>query len=201
MTLPYYLPRALMVDAFGPNPLVTDLEARRPKLAKMAKDRGPAPTLFATGNLPPFTASGVDPDLLKGLPYNWRHAAASEPDRTVVLAWLEQCAMDRAAFTAGVDAKAHVGLLDYQARMEGWTHGLLEPDVSIEEATYPDAFKSPAMRRADAAQAQTEKDRVKADELRDELSTVASQWPRDERRMTEIVGELAALDPSTKRSR
>lgn len=134
----YTPPKAIQVDPYGPNPLVTDLSARNPALFKVASDRSPAPTLFATGDLPPFTASGVDPQLLQGLPYNWRHNAASETDPVKVLAMLEQSAQDPG--NTATEAMPAYGFLDYQVRIERWTSGLTTPDVTMDDAAYPDSF-------------------------------------------------------------
>lgn len=145
--LPYVLPKFLMVDVYGPNPLIADLSVRNQPLFELASERAPAPTLFATGDLPPFTASGVDPQLLGTLPYNWRHAAASESSPATVLAWLEEAAQDPAAFT-NADGKQHPGLEDYQARVQVWVAGLKTPDVTFEEAGYPVGWQTPRMRAA-----------------------------------------------------
>jgi hypothetical protein len=150
VSLPYLLPRTLTTDPYGPSPLVTDLSVTNPLMFKAASERGPAPTLFATGDLPPFTASGVDPQLLTGLPYNWRHAAASSSDPALVLAWLEQCAQDHDAYGRAGD-QPHPGLMDYRMRMESWVDRLVVPDLDPSEATYPDAWT--ANDRARAARA------------------------------------------------
>lgn len=151
--LPYLLPKIVLSDPFGPSPLVTDLSIRDPGLFALASERGPAPTCFATGDLPPFLASGVDPQVLTNLPYHWRHAAASEANPAVVLAWIEDAAQNRERF-AQADGKAHHGLMDYQARMEGWVAGLRTPATSLEDAEYPSGWQTPRMRAARDNQAQ-----------------------------------------------
>lgn len=150
MTLPYELPRKIMSDAYGPSPLVTDLSVRRPSLFEMASERADAPTLFATGDLPPFTASGMDPALLHRLPYHWRHAAASNPDGAEVLSWLEKAVQDPEVYGSADDGQPHPGLMDYRARMERWAGGLRAPDVTREDATYPDTYRTPRMQAAAA---------------------------------------------------
>jgi hypothetical protein len=47
------------------------------------------PTMWSTGDLPAFTASGIDPELLLELPWGVRHAAALESERGQVLSWLD----------------------------------------------------------------------------------------------------------------
>ena len=147
MTLPYGAPQVVLSDPYGPSPLVTDLSIRNRALFDLASERGPAPTLFATGDLPPFTTSGVDPSILEGLPYHWRHAAAYESDRSVVLDWLEQVAQDRDAF-GRAGGRQHPGLLEYQVRMERWVAGLSTPDLPFEDASYPTQWQTPRMTAA-----------------------------------------------------
>lgn len=66
------------VDAYGPNPVAEDLRQVAPNQYTAAIQRsGAPPTLFATGDLPLFTTSGMDPQLLMQLPYVARHAAAA----------------------------------------------------------------------------------------------------------------------------
>lgn len=71
--------------------------------------------MFESGDLPPFTASGVDPQVLMRLPWRFRHAAAMDRDPARVLA--EQ---------HGYDSTAELpctGLEDYIARFRGWLRG------------------------------------------------------------------------------
>lgn len=56
------------------------------------RSAAPTPTVFASGDLPPFTASGVDPQMLRGLPPLVRRAAAAEPDAARVLRVVEYVA-------------------------------------------------------------------------------------------------------------
>lgn len=56
-----------------------------------AVERQPAAPakVFSTGDLPPFTASGVDPQMLRDLPAVVRRAVAAEPDLGRVLRVIE----------------------------------------------------------------------------------------------------------------
>ena len=45
--------------------------------------------MFNTGDVPPFTACGVDPKLLRRVPYCLRHQAALENDPAKVLQMVE----------------------------------------------------------------------------------------------------------------
>lgn len=53
-------------------------------------------TVFASGDLPPFTASGVDPQMLRDLPPSVRRAVAAEPDAARVLRVVEYVARNSA---------------------------------------------------------------------------------------------------------
>ena len=85
----------------------------------------PAPTLFESGDLPPFTASGVDPRHLLDLPWTLRHTAAAAPAAGTVLDLLEQAAEGVEMFT-GL-APTH-GSDAYVARMHRW---LIGPPIDL----------------------------------------------------------------------
>jgi hypothetical protein len=59
---------------FARNPLAAE-RMTNPVYAQLAQ-RSPAPTLFANGDVPPFTSSGNDPKALLELPWQLRQAAA-----------------------------------------------------------------------------------------------------------------------------
>jgi len=108
----------VQIDPWSANPLLDDAEQAQPALAAVArKTNGPPPTLFESGDLPPFTASGVDPQHLMRLPFRTRHAAATEPSPAAVLRMVE---------THGPDPDAQApspGLDEYRNRMSGWLRG------------------------------------------------------------------------------
>lgn len=67
-------PRAQIdIDVRARNPLVDDYTQVAPR---MASRRSSAPTLFNSGDTPPFVASGNPPAALLDLPWQLRHAAA-----------------------------------------------------------------------------------------------------------------------------
>lgn len=72
------------------NPLVRAAYLTREALALQAAGRGPEPTLFAAGDLPDFTASGVDPKVLLRAPWNARQSLAAEPEAARVFAIIEK---------------------------------------------------------------------------------------------------------------
>lgn len=67
------------VDEFARNPLVDDYLQVAPH---MSSRRSSAPTLFNSGDLPPYTASGNPPAALMQLPWQLRHAAAKADQAT-----------------------------------------------------------------------------------------------------------------------
>lgn len=78
-----------MADAYAPNPIADEIRDRDPyRFEQVAAVKDP-PKLFAggTSDLPAFTASGIDPQLLLKLPVGIRHAAAANPDMVQVHRW------------------------------------------------------------------------------------------------------------------
>jgi hypothetical protein len=139
----------LRVDTYGPNPYVADLSGTHPGVFTAASQRQSAPTLFAGGDLPPFTASGLKPEVLVDLPFTMRHAAASERDTTKLLDWVERAVAEREQMKYGV--LDHPGLAAYRDRVNIWVNGLNPDELSPlqpGEAAYPQSFQSPRMRAA-----------------------------------------------------
>ncbi len=110
--------KTITLDPWSANPLLDDAEQAQPALAAVAHtSNGEPPTLFESGPLPPFTASGVDPQHLTRLPFRTRHAAATESSPAAVLRMVE---------THGPNPDAQApspGLDEYRNRMSGWLRG------------------------------------------------------------------------------
>ncbi len=71
---------AATAKRFPANPVAAELRARSPELAnRAARGDTPEPTLFSTGDLPPFCASGIDPQALLQVPWQARPAVAAAP--------------------------------------------------------------------------------------------------------------------------
>ncbi|KIC66309.1 hypothetical protein [Pseudarthrobacter phenanthrenivorans] len=121
------------------NPLL-DIEAQqRPVLVEVAKAEETPPTMWATGDLPPFTASGLDPQLLAMVPWQIRHAAALEPDRAKVLAMVE----DGAGLESLHTEEEHEGLRNYRERVNNWLSGKNRPkDQPLSEEENNDFYES-----------------------------------------------------------
>ncbi len=105
-----------MADAYGTNPLAEEIRERDPyRFAQVAAVKAP-PKMFANGtaDVPAFTASGIEPDLLLRLPGGIRHAAAANPDIVQVHTWFEDY--------AGIPEVEidHEGLRAAKLRIEDW---------------------------------------------------------------------------------
>jgi hypothetical protein len=65
---------------YAANPLVEQMRRTRPALVEAAMRENPnPPRLFESGDLPPFTVSGLDPQTLAGLPWPLRRPVAEAP--------------------------------------------------------------------------------------------------------------------------
>ncbi|NYG05720.1 hypothetical protein BJ986_000207 [Phycicoccus badiiscoriae] len=150
----------LEIDPWASNPLVDGFTAKNPTIVKAALAERPAPTLFTNWDLPPFTASGVDPQFLMWLPFGCRHYAASEPRPAAVLQLIEESGRDP---DASVDSD---GLNDYLRRVVDWITGRgVDPELQASQAahaTYDQIFGE--AEAADAAR-RFEQNKAQADLL------------------------------------
>lgn len=111
--------RRVRLDPYGLNPLAVEAWQLFPGLARLATTlAGPAPKMFTGGeaDLPAFTASGIDPEmLLRRAPYRARHHLAAVRTIDAVLAGFRARYADDP--TAYVD---HEGLQEATARVRAW---------------------------------------------------------------------------------
>lgn len=107
--------RSVTLDPYGPNPIEEDMKGS-PAYAPAKASGVPVPKMFQGGNadLPVFTASGIDPQLLMKLPYRMRHAVAAEPVAATVHGMFERHANDPDALFP------HEGLDEAVRRMRNW---------------------------------------------------------------------------------
>jgi len=137
MMLSPWTQRTVDTDPFGPNPPLEALKVEQPGVAEAALRGGPAPTLFVGGDLPAFTASGLDPAVLNNFPWQMRHAAAAEANPATVYSWLQEFTKD------GMHDISHPGLHSFMSRITDWatTSGTkkVTPPEEI-EATYAALF-------------------------------------------------------------
>jgi pyruvate/2-oxoglutarate dehydrogenase complex dihydrolipoamide acyltransferase (E2) component len=122
--------------ASGPmsaNPLVAKAHAERPGQAVKAAAKAPAPTMFASGDLPAFTASGIDPQVLTQVPWNARHTLAQASTATDAYKIVEDfVGMDPVAAEIHASAAGYQGddARYYQARVGAWvTDGMSDGEI------------------------------------------------------------------------
>jgi len=106
--------------AWGRNPLVAGARDRNPRAAMAASEKRPAPTLFAAGDLPPFTASGIDPKVLLQVPWQARHPVAAAPTTASAYQLVQDYSGPDAEMAAAVDHSGHPANVDYEARVHSW---------------------------------------------------------------------------------
>lgn len=109
----------VVVDPWAKNPLVDGYKALNPATYAAALLDGPPPTLFESGDLPPFTTSGVDVMYLGWLPFGVRHHAATASSRGEVLQLIEDFGKDP---NGSVQSD---GLTAYLRRVSDWLTGRL----------------------------------------------------------------------------
>jgi hypothetical protein len=131
----YGMPPAMQPPAgadpslYSANPILDELRRDRPGLVAIAMREDPnPPKLFEDADLPPFTASGIDPSVLAGLPWPLRRPVAAAATRVDAYRLIDKYAgapdMARADLaTAGENA-------DYVGAMSLWLRGSGPPPVS-----------------------------------------------------------------------
>ena len=106
--------RQVDVDPYGPNPMLEALKVEQPGVWKAATAGGPAPRMFAAGDLPSFTASGVAPDELNRFSWNQRHDVAATASAAKVFELSEKyCDQPDYTFSS-------TGYQDFLMRMNRW---------------------------------------------------------------------------------
>jgi len=124
MTFPSWFASGVEVsyDVYARNPLVEDMRQAVPgPYAEALRARGVPPTLFAAGDTPPFTASGIDPTALLQVPWTARHAIAAEANGAKAYATFQRALtdVDFAAALSGWDGPNAA----YRRRLEEWLYG------------------------------------------------------------------------------
>lgn len=115
------------IDPYGTNPLADEHKQYDPGYVQRRQLAGGwpglAPKLFTSGSedLPAFTASGIDPQLLLRLPYRIRHYAAAMVSPDQVYELFERHAADPFAHIP------HPGLDEAVRRVRRWAR-LTQPD-------------------------------------------------------------------------
>jgi hypothetical protein len=161
---------------YAANPLVD--EARHSPSGRRAiaaaEKRAAAPTLFTGGDLPPFTASGLDPQELLKVPWYARPALAAVESKEEALELLAVYAGPDGDVAAQADRVAgHPGVADYVGRVRDW---LAEGERVARESATDQQYQQAVAARRTAAQAR------KTAEKNDTFDHLFSrQVPADER--------------------
>jgi hypothetical protein len=118
----YYFPitNGITVDRYSMNP---GEDFYRQLLAGSSFD-GPAPTMFGSGPLPVITASGIDAQQLRWVPWFYRHTAALTESRALVVSLIEQ------GLTGAIDPLAYQTIegrepwQEYAGRIAQWVQAV-----------------------------------------------------------------------------
>lgn len=105
---------------YASNPLVGQVQQMGGYQPAVEASNGYVPSLFASGDVPVFCASGIDPVVLKGVPWQARHALATEPDRAKALQMYEELSGPDGDIAAAEYAN-HPGNADYERRVVAWS--------------------------------------------------------------------------------
>lgn len=121
--------RVVSLSPYDENPALRDLQQAVPSAARGIDP----PTLFPSGDLPPFTASGLDPSVLADLPWLGRHAVAAEPDRRAAYQMASELGGPDGPGIAATEEQyaGHPGNAEYLARMSSWA--MRSPGVDPDE--------------------------------------------------------------------
>jgi hypothetical protein len=113
---------AAMVDRYAKNPILDYLNKAYDR-ASYSTD--PVPTMWSSGDYPPFCASGLDVSLLAWVPWYCRHSAALSVDRSLALRMAE----DPEPY--GLNTQAGLDAFD-RYRQEMWRWATVVPNAQPE---------------------------------------------------------------------
>lgn len=99
---------------------VEEIRASHPQLVAQTERGGPAPQMFAAGDLPASTASGLDPAALVGLPWRVKLAAAWAPTLADAHRLAEMYADADDAYFANADLANNPAVRDHLGEVEEW---------------------------------------------------------------------------------
>jgi hypothetical protein len=109
---------------YAANPLLDEMRRDRPALVSAAMAEGPnPPRLFGGSDLPPFTASGLDPRILATLPWALRRPAAAMPTLKEAYELVERYGDPDSAGMASVDLAQAPANRGYVEAFSLWLKG------------------------------------------------------------------------------
>jgi hypothetical protein len=120
---------AIQVDRFALNPGEVFFRALLPG----ATFDGAAPSMFVTGDLPPFTGSGVDASVLRWCPWYLRHSGALTSSRAQLLAIIEEFADGSPDYQRLQSVEGQDHLQAYLSRISGWAQSSPATPMGNEE--------------------------------------------------------------------
>ena len=129
------------------NPLVDGHRTSNPTLTARASRNAPAPTLFPTGDLPAFTASGVDPQALLQVPWQARHAVARAATPAEAYALLDQYGGPGGELLIGDDMAGEPANREYERRVQNWIGAAMTEDEVMASLGYAAGDEARAARR------------------------------------------------------
>lgn len=142
------------LGALAVNPALDALPPGLRSSAATNADAPPPPTLFNSGDVPPLTASGLDPERLLDLPWQARHAVAVAPTAAVALQLFERYVGDPDG--AALDFGSSQPVTDYVRRVQQWAADWASPDA-LYAAHYGDDQLAEARKAEQSAKAERRK--------------------------------------------
>lgn len=99
------------------------------------------PTLFTSGDLPPFCASGIPPADLLGVPWLGRHAVATAGTEAEARQLIEAMSGLNGAVVARSETSiaGHPGNADYRSRVREWAAAATNAAANVDTAQVPAA--------------------------------------------------------------
>lgn len=131
-----------VISAYARNPLVDQVRAIRAQAGRPVAS-APAPSLFASGDTPAFTASGIPPEAVLQVPWQARHAVASAATPAEAYGILSECANDEGYAS---QYARHDGNAEYQHRVQQWHMASLSDD-ELRQSIEPGASEEVSRRQ------------------------------------------------------
>ncbi|WBC13443.1 hypothetical protein O7600_20145 [Micromonospora sp. WMMA1998] len=138
---------AANATAYARNPLLDEARASNPQLVARALANAPAPTLFPTGDLPAFTAAGIDPQALLNAPWQARHPIAEATTAAAAYKVMDEYGGGEGAAMAAMDLGGHRGNHEYEQRFRNWLGAALTAEEVLAALGWAQGDEARAARR------------------------------------------------------